>query len=184
MNNTAFANEIKSRLTMSEILAFYGFSPNSKGFICCPFHNEKTPSFKAYNGTGGCNCFGCGEHGSVIDFVMKYFNLSFTEAVKKLNADFGLGLPIGDVSFEQLREMYYKSKMIQAKREREKAEKEKIKAEYWAAFDEWKRLDDNRRKYKPTNQDEELHPLFIESLQKLEHALYVLEMLEVRRRTQ
>ena len=39
---------IKDRLTMCEVLLHYGYEPNRAKFICCPFHNEKTPSMKIY----------------------------------------------------------------------------------------------------------------------------------------
>ncbi|MGE9266685.1 MAG: DNA primase, partial [Verrucomicrobiales bacterium] len=51
---------------------------------CCPFHNEKTPSFTVNPGWQSFKCFGCGEGGSAIGFVMKYENLQFTDAVRKL----------------------------------------------------------------------------------------------------
>lgn len=51
----------------------YGLSPNSHGWCCCPFHSEKTPSFKIYPGTGGFYCFGCGAGGDVVSFAEKLF---------------------------------------------------------------------------------------------------------------
>ena len=39
---------IKDRLTMCEVLERYGYEPNKKGFVCCMFHNEKTPSMKIF----------------------------------------------------------------------------------------------------------------------------------------
>ena len=170
---------IKDRLTMCEVLERYGYEPNKKGFMCCPFHLEKAPSMKIYE--KDYHCFGCGEHGDVITFVQKMFNLSFKEALKKIDIDFGLNL-YGDKTFEELRKSHYQTKQLQAKKEREKAEKEQSNVEYWAAFDEWKRLDDNRQNYVPKTPDEELHSLFIEALQKLSYQTYLLDCLETRRR--
>ena len=149
---------IKDRLTMCEVLERYGYEPNKKGFMCCPFHLEKTPSMRIYD--KDYHCFGCGEHGDVITFVQKLFNLSFQEALKKIDVDFVLNL-YGDKTFEELRKSHYQTKKKKKKREREKAEKEQSNVEYWAAFDEWKRLDDNRQNYVPKTPDEQLHPLFI-----------------------
>ena len=170
---------IKDRLTMCEVLEHYGYEPNNKGFVCCPFHNEKTPSMRIYE--KDYHCFGCGEHGDTITFVQKLFNLSFQEALKKIDIDFGLNL-YGDKTFEELRKSHYQLKQLQAKREREKAEQERVKSEYWAAFDEWKRLKDNKRKLAPKTPDEELHPLFAEALQKLSYQTHLLDCLETRRR--
>ena len=53
-------------------------------FGLCPFHNEKSPSFSVSPGKQMYYCFGCGEGGNVISFVMKYENYSFIEAVQML----------------------------------------------------------------------------------------------------
>ncbi len=62
----------------------------------CPFHNEKTPSFTVSEDKGFYHCFGCGEHGDVIGFVMKTEGLSFPEAVEKLAGEANLPLPRRD----------------------------------------------------------------------------------------
>jgi DNA primase len=54
-----FATEIKERVTMFDVADRYGFDVHKKHFIHCPFHNEKTPSMKLYDGKKGCYCFGC-----------------------------------------------------------------------------------------------------------------------------
>ena len=51
---------------------------------CCPFHQEKTPSFIVTPARQRYHCFGCGADGSIINFVMNYENLSFPEALRKL----------------------------------------------------------------------------------------------------
>lgn len=58
---------------------------------CCPFHGEKTPSFYVYD--DHFHCFGCGEHGDVISFVMKASGVSFMEAVEDLTAQAGMEVP-------------------------------------------------------------------------------------------
>lgn len=86
------AEQMKQHLSMFEVLERYGFALKRGGVMCCPFHEENTPSFQAYPGTGGWHCFGCGAGGSVIDFVMRLFSLSFSQALIRLDNDFGLGL--------------------------------------------------------------------------------------------
>lgn len=180
MNSSYIANEIKRRLNTRDVLTSYGIETNSKEFACCPFHNEKTASFKVYDGDRGYYCFSCGESGDVITFVQKFFNLSFPEALRKIDTDFGLNI-YGDHTFEDVRRSHYQQMAVKAKKERAKREKEALNNEYWKAFDEWKRLDDNRQIYKPKSPDEDLHPLFVESLQKLEHQIFILECLQQRR---
>lgn len=60
---------------------------------CCPFHNEKTPSFYVNEEKGFYHCFGCGAHGDAIRFVMEQDGLPFMEAVKSLAAEVGLTVP-------------------------------------------------------------------------------------------
>ena len=60
---------------------------------CCPFHNEKTPSFYVNDDKGFYHCFGCGAHGDVIRFMTDNMGLPFMEAVKQLAAEAGLEVP-------------------------------------------------------------------------------------------
>lgn len=60
---------------------------------CCPFHNEKTPSFSVNQARQMYKCFGCGEGGSVITFLQKYENFTFPEAIKFLAERAGVALP-------------------------------------------------------------------------------------------
>ena len=60
---------------------------------CCPFHNEKTPSFSVNVQKGIFKCFGCGEGGDAISFLMKINNQSFSEVIKDLAQQFGIELP-------------------------------------------------------------------------------------------
>lgn len=93
MNYTA---EIKSRLPAREVLEFYGLTVNAAGFCKSPFAtNDKTPSLKVYDGDRGWYDYSSNRGGDVIDFVRQFFGASFPDAMKKLNDDFRLGLPIG-----------------------------------------------------------------------------------------
>ena len=56
----------------------------SRFTACCPFHDEKTPSFYVFPDTGKYHCFGCGERGDEIDFIMKYNDLTFYKAMEVL----------------------------------------------------------------------------------------------------
>ncbi len=60
---------------------------------CCPFHEEKTPSFTVSADKQFYHCFGCGEHGTAIGFLMNYDRLSFPEAVRELASQAGLEVP-------------------------------------------------------------------------------------------
>ena len=60
---------------------------------CCPFHNEKTPSFSVSQAKQFYHCFGCGAHGSAIGFLMEYEHLEFVEAIEELARGLGLEVP-------------------------------------------------------------------------------------------
>ena len=59
---------------------------------CCPFHEEKTPSFTVVPTKQIYHCFGCGESGGIIDFVMKYDHLSFVEAIESVAGESGISV--------------------------------------------------------------------------------------------
>lgn len=179
MNGTYIANKIKNRIDTIQAFEYYGLQPNRKGFICCPFHAEKTPSMKVYKGNGGYHCFGCGENGSVVDFVMRYFDLSFKEATTKLNNDFNLGLPIGE-KLDRRKQLDMAKRSFKARQEREnkKQEENRLKNAREIALDEWIKFDKQKMKYKPKSQNEDLHPLFVEAIINLPHAEYRLECAE------
>lgn len=78
--------QIRLRADISSVVGDYCtlHKKGSRLACCCPFHEEKTPSFFVNIHTNTYHCFGCGEHGSAIDFVMKKEGLSFVEAVRRL----------------------------------------------------------------------------------------------------
>ena len=86
--------EVREHVSAQDAARYYGFQPNRAGFIPCPFHHEKTASLKLYPGKGGFYCFGCHIGGSVLDFVAQLYSLDALGAVRRLNDDFHLGLPI------------------------------------------------------------------------------------------
>ena len=72
---------------------------------CCPFHNEKTPSFSVTPEKGFFYCFGCRESGNVISFLMKYDNLTFPEAIERLAGRANIQLPERSVSSAERQRM-------------------------------------------------------------------------------
>ena len=89
----ATIEEIKARTDIAELISSYGVAVKRAGSsmkACCPFHNEKTPSFNINVARGFYHCFGCGESGDAIKFVQKMEGLTFVEAAKKLAAQCGV----------------------------------------------------------------------------------------------
>ena len=63
---------------------------------CCPFHNEKTPSFTINDEKGFYHCFGCSAHGDAIRWMTDQRGLSFMDAIKELAAEAGMEVPAPD----------------------------------------------------------------------------------------
>ena len=68
---------------------------------CCPFHNEKTPSFTVSQNKQFYHCFGCGAHGTAIGFLMEYENMEFVDAIEQLAADHHIEVPREDNQYQQ-----------------------------------------------------------------------------------
>ncbi|MGY8794292.1 MAG: DNA primase, partial [Woeseiales bacterium] len=60
---------------------------------CCPFHDEKTPSFSVVPDKGFYHCFGCGAHGTAISFLMEHDHMDFVDAVESLANTMGIEVP-------------------------------------------------------------------------------------------
>ena len=100
--------ELKSRINIvdevAKVVELKRAGANYKG--CCPFHNEKTPSFVVSEQKQIFTCFGCGESGNVIKFTQRYYNLDFAEAVEKLAKENGIAIQFGGRE-DKDREKYY-----------------------------------------------------------------------------
>jgi len=84
-----------------------------KGFVgLCPFHREKTPSFHVHSEKQFYHCFGCGEGGNVISFIMATERLKFLEAVKFLAERVGMSFPESDSDDMDAKASEFKEKTI------------------------------------------------------------------------
>jgi DNA primase len=91
-----FMDELRARVSLSDVVGRNVALKRRSGAEyagLCPFHNEKTPSFTVNDKKGFFHCFGCGEHGDAVGFVMKTEGLAFPEAVEKLAREVGLPVP-------------------------------------------------------------------------------------------
>ena len=156
---------LRERLSMKEVVRFYGVDVNRSNKACCTFHPDKNPSLHIYD--DHYYCFGCGAHGDVTDFTAKLFDLTQYEAAKKLDSDFGLyltGRNLTEKSFRQITpEAEYRRWLIRAGN---------ALNTYLNRLYQW------QTKYKPRKPDEELHPLFLESLKQREYTEYLYDMIQ------
>lgn len=90
-----FIQQLLARVDLADLIGRY--VPLKKAGAefkaCCPFHNEKTPSFTVSPRKGFYHCFGCGVHGTAITFLMEYCRYSFPDAVEELAKQTGLEVP-------------------------------------------------------------------------------------------
>ena len=167
----SIADDIKRSLTAQQVAEFYGFQVGRSGFMKCPFHQgDRTASLKLYDGEGGFHCFGCGAHGSVIDFVMKLFGLNFRQAVLRINADFHLGLTTSTPDRAS------RSAALEARRE-EQRRKDQAEGNFqYMAFElhYWK---DVLEVFPPVRQGDTAyyHPLYVEAVKRLPYIEYWLD---------
>ena len=149
---------------LKEWLERYGIEINRKGFAKCPFHSEKTASFRVY-ADNTYHCFGCGAHGDVISFVMAVQNVPFEDACAFLDRD---------ISYSEQRRI----DRIKRKKDSAADKREKARVDYWNAFDDWKLNEDIISAYKPSNAYEKPNAMFLSALAvrgMLNHKLSVVE---------
>ena len=91
----AFIDELLSRVDIVEVIdARVPLKKAGREYeACCPFHGEKTPSFKVSPSKQFYHCFGCGVHGTAIGFLMEYDHLGFVEAIEELAKQAGVTVP-------------------------------------------------------------------------------------------
>lgn len=111
--------EVRDRARIDEVIGDYvalrrAGAGSLKGL--CPFHDEKTPSLSVRPTHGTFHCFGCGEGGSVIDFVMKIEHVGFVEAVERLAERVGVRLTYEGGGSSVQRDRGTRSRLLEANR--------------------------------------------------------------------
>ncbi|WP_033075443.1 DNA primase [Sphingopyxis sp. MWB1] len=91
-------DELRSRITLSTLIGrtVKIIRAGREYKACCPFHNEKTPSFTINDEKGFYHCFGCGAHGDAIRWMTEQRGLGFMDAVKELAVEAGMDVPAPD----------------------------------------------------------------------------------------
>ncbi len=111
--------DVRERTDIVNLVSGY-VSLQKKGsnyFGCCPFHNEKTPSFSVNTKEQFFYCFGCHKGGNVITFLMEMENLTFPEALKELADRAGVTLPEAELSPEEKRRIEARTRLYDMNRE-------------------------------------------------------------------
>ena len=87
--------EIRQRVSAPEASRFYGLAVTRSGTALCPWHSDRHPSLKLYEGDRGCWCFACQHGGDVVELVSGILGVSRVQAAQQINKDFALGLTFG-----------------------------------------------------------------------------------------
>ena len=154
---------VKQSITVREAAQMYGIEVNRSGMACCPFHDDKNPSMKLNEEY--FYCFGCGATGDVIDFTARLYNLSPKEAAEKLAQDFGLAYD----SQAPPRRRYIRQKSEAQKFKEDRDHAFRVLADYFHLLRKWE------TDYTPKTPEENLHPRFMEAIQKKDYVGYLLD---------
>ena len=157
---------VKENVNLWEAAELYGIDVNRYGKALCPFHNDRHPSL--YVADNHFYCFACGEHGDVIGFVGRLFQLSPYDAARKLMADFHLS-PDKPPS----------AAALHAKRIRTEAQQlmENERLCFSVLSDYARVLRDWKVRYAPQLPDQPVHARFVETCHKLDETEYYLDIL-------
>ena len=157
---------VKYGVSCREATERYGVEVNHYGMARCPFHNDRHPSL--YVADDHYHCFGCGEHGDVIDFAANFFALPLYEAAQRLAADFGI-----DTDRPPAKEIPEKRR--QQTEAQQLMENERlcfsVLSDYARVLQDWK------VRYAPQSPDVPVHARFVEACHKLDEVEYYLDIL-------
>ena len=156
---------IKQVVRVPEAAAYYGLQVSRNGMACCPFHDDRHPSMKLNERY--FYCFGCGATGDVIDLVARLFDLSSSEAAKKLAHDFGIDpdKPPAAIALPKP-----ERPLLTAYRQ-EEMRCLRVLCDYLHLLERWK------VQYAPKVPEDALDDRFVEACQMLDYVEYLADLL-------
>ena len=154
--------QLKNQLTPKHVTERYGPPIHRGNMICCPFHDDRTPSMKLYD--DHFYCFGCQKSGDVIDLAAQLLRLTNYEVAKLLSADFGITdevptQPVRTTPYEHSRQFHEDEQEC-----------------YLALLDYFKLLKLWEQKYQPTSQIATPDSRFIEACQMKSYVEYLCDI--------
>lgn len=148
---------VKAAVTVRQAVEHYGLEVNRGNMVCCPFHNDRTPSMKLNEDY--FYCFGCGATGDIIDLVARLFNLSSYDAAKKLAYDFGIDPDKPPAAAALRKPKYPLAKAFQ----REELHCQRVLCDYLHLLERWK------VQCAPKAPDDTIDDRFVEACQMLDY---------------
>ena len=146
---------VKQNVTTRQAAELYGIPVSRNGMAVCPFHNDKNPSMKLDR---RFHCFGCQADGDAVDFVSRLFQLPSKEAAIKLADDFGIAY---DNRQKPTIKPHIREPTPEQKYRQEEMHCYKVLCEYFHLLQKWE------QQYAPQTPEDDLHPFFVEALQRL-----------------
>lgn len=164
-------DHIRRNLDILLVAQRYGINIDRHHKALCIYHQDKKPSMSFKNNR--FKCFACGASGSSIDLVSKLFDLEPLEAVKKISADFGL-----DLDFKgEYRPDTAKIQELERQRQLQKAFSDWIDKTHSDYAQLAQFYLHNLKEYRPVNEDDGFHPLYVEAVHRIEVVNYYLDIL-------
>ena len=137
-----FIPQVKASVTVRQLLEHNGIRLNRHGFCVCPLHGDRDASLKVYGGERGWTCYGCHKGGDVINLAKELYGVGLSEAIRRLDREFALNLPLDKKPSVKDRFLFKAGKIKrETDMEREAHEAELLEKEYWDWFDMWQYLD-------------------------------------------
>jgi DNA primase len=163
----------KDSLDIKKCAEYYGMTIDRGGRAICPFHDDRHPSLSFKDGY--FKCFACGEGGDVFKLVGRLTGIDKPiDVLRLLNRDFGLNLPLDEkISHEQAKLIREKAKEREHYKDLDKRFEEWTDRAFIACSRYTKLLRQWREEFAPSSPNEELNPLFEESLIRLDYMEYL-----------
>lgn len=154
---------VKQNVTTRQAAELYGIPVSRNGMAVCPFHNDKNPSMKLDR---RFHCFGCQADGDAVDFVSRLFELPSKDAAMKLADDLGIAY---DNRQKPTVKPHIREPTPEQKYRQEEMHCYKVLCEYFHLLQEWE------QQYAPQTPEDDMHPLFVEALQRKTYTEYLLD---------
>lgn len=160
---------IRNSIAIRRAAEHYGIQVRHDGFANCPFHNDHHPSMKLYK--DHYHCFACGAHGDVTALIAQLLSLSQFDAAKQLVTDFNIPYEFTYDKYPAKVRTYEKKALTPEATYNTTDKLISLLSDYISI------LEEQKLRYTPDSAEEELHPLYVESMNQLPQCQYYLDIL-------
>lgn len=182
----AEAQIIRESVSARRYAEVAGLNVNRAGLAHCPFHDgDHGASLKLYDGNRGWYCYGCHQHGDVIELAKRLYNLSFPQAIQKIATDCGINVPQPGTEnyIKKMSAANNRARQQEEQRNREAMLANAIEQRYLVEFEAWLQADREVQELaiNERQSDEPFSDAFAQALLRRQDARLTLDYLEVRR---